>query len=78
MIPFSNRPKYAGQFVLVITPTGQGNNALRKLIHENLAHEYIMLVSDSAGEAIDGNDFCYLLLISDTGNDFYITLKVSL
>ena len=54
MIPFSKRPKEAGQFVVVIAPTGQGEHVrLRQLICENLAHEYIMLVSDSAGEAIN-------------------------
>ena len=60
MIPFSKRPKNAGQFVLIIAPTGQGKNVLfRQLISENLSHERIMLVSDSAGEAIDGNDLWY-------------------
>ena len=60
MIPFSKRPKDAGQFVVVIVPTVQGKNVLlRQLIYENLAHEYIMLVSDTAGEAIDENDLWY-------------------
>ena len=57
MISFSKLLEDAGQFVLVIAPTGQGKNVLLgQLICENLAHEYIMLVSDITGEAIDGND----------------------
>jgi hypothetical protein len=68
-VPFDSRPADAGQVVLIIAPSGHGKNILlRALLAEHLHSQYILLVSDSAAEAVDSNDQWYNGPITKTQN----------